>query len=358
LINYFFRFLADNIRRLRNRPSEPFLLNYSITFRCNLDCKYCGIGRMENNYAGEELSLADISRFLSDPMLKKLKIAVISGGEPFLRDDFNDIMLEFQKKVAPQIFHITSNGYLTGRIIDSVRFLKKHGLNIELKLSIDDIGDKHDVLRNKSGCFDRVVDTAQKLRSFFHKNELYIGINQTIFEENYRSILEVKKLAHSLDAAHVGFIGLQKRPLHSGAAGADYGLVKLSTEVREYLMANLKDIYNWRSYFTNNSKFSEEVILKHYIKGQVELLKGAKLAPYNCMSLFSYFRLNPNGDVITCSYDLDRLGNVKLESYSSILAKEITKDKLMKVKKCGRCWLGCEVSPSWVSSLFNSIKND
>jgi len=62
--------------------------------------------------------------------------------------------------------------------------------------------------------------------------------------------------------------------------------------------------------------------------------------------------MNPNGDIVTCSYDLDVLGNIKMECYSDILNKQETKNKLEKIKGCGKCWLGCEVSPNWVSSLF------
>lgn len=85
LIHYPFRFLKDNIKRGLNIPSSPFLLNYSVTFRCILDCKYCGVARLNNNLGDEELTAQDVSAFLKDRMLKKLKVIVISGGEPFLK---------------------------------------------------------------------------------------------------------------------------------------------------------------------------------------------------------------------------------------------------------------------------------
>lgn len=354
LIPYFFRFLQSNIKRLYNQHSPPFLLNYAITFKCNLDCKYCGVARLSNNYATAELTAKDISFFLKDRMLKDLKVVVISGGEPFLKEDFNEILMEFQRRVSPQVFHITTNGFLTDSIVECVKYLKGNGLNLELKVSIDDISAKHDLLRNKVGSFDKAVTTVQKLRSLFKAKELMIGINQTIFEENYQSIPEIKRLAGSLDAVYRGFVGLNKRSLYTGVREENYGLVDLSTKAKEFINCEFKDFYTWRSYFASNSRFSEEVIMNHYIKGQVRMIENKPLKPHRCMCLFTHFRLNPNGDIITCSYDLDILGNIKEENYSSIMNKEETKNKLKKVKRCGQCWLGCEVSPNWVSSLFIS----
>jgi MoaA/NifB/PqqE/SkfB family radical SAM enzyme len=351
LISYPFRFLMNNLKRTFNSASSPFLLNYSVTLRCILDCKYCGVSRLNNNFATEELTAKDIALFLKDRMLKKLKVIVISGGEPFLKNDLSEILLEFKKRISPDIFHITTNGFLTEEIIESVKFLKKNGLNIEIKISIDDISDRHDLLRNRKGSFEKAVQTIQKLRSIFDRSELFIGINQTIFEENYRSIPEVKKLAESFAAAYRGFIGLAKRPLYTGTREWDYGLVNLSDNAKRYVKNSLENIYRWQACFNSHPRFFEEVIIRHYVKGQIEILESKKPMRHKCMSLFTHFRLNPNGDIITCSYDLDVLGNIKKESYSAIIGKEETKSKFKQVRECGRCWLGCEVSPSWVSSL-------
>lgn len=352
LIDYPFRFLLANIKRGFNVSSSPFLLNYSVTFRCVLDCKYCGVARLSNNLSDEELTSRDIAVFLKDRMLKKLKVIVVSGGEPFLKDDLCQILLEFQKSLFPYIFHITTNGFLSDKIAESVRFLKKNGLNIVLKVSVDDIADKHDLLRNNKGSFNKAVDTVQRLRSLFSSKELPIGINQTIFEENYRSISEVKRLAESFAASYRGFVGLEKRPLYTGMKNEEYGLVKLSDDAKRYIADKFRSIYNMRRPFDGHAGLLDEMVIRHYIDGQIEMLENKEHSRYRCMSLFTHFRLNPNGDIITCSYDLDVLGNVKKESYSSIISKKQTRDKLDKVKGCGRCWLGCEVTPSWVSSLF------
>lgn len=352
LISYPLRFFKNASLRYCKKPSAPFLINYSVTFRCNLNCKYCGVSCIPNNFADDELTPQDISGLFNDRMLRKLKVIVITGGEPFLKEDLEEVLLAFQKNVTPFMFHITTNGYLSQRIVECVKRLKSQGVNIGIKISIDDIADKHDILRGKQGSFSRAVESIQQLRSLFDQKQLHIGINQTIFEDNYVSIPEVKKLAESFNAEYLGFIGLKKRPLYTQDSDADYNLVDLSEAAKEYIQRNIACNYDWRSCFNRPMKFIDEMVIRHYIDGQLKRLRGGPIVKHKCMCLFSHFRMNPNGDIITCSYDLDVLGNVKEERYSSILSKETARQKLDKVIECGKCWLGCEVSPSWVTSFF------
>ena len=352
-MGYLFRFLNDNIKRVFNMPSSPFLLNYSITLRCNLGCRYCGVSRLKDNYAKDELSPEDIALFLRDRKLQKLDVIAVSGGEPFLKKDLADILLVFQKMAAPKIFHITTNGYLGEEIVESICFLKTKGLNLHLKVSIDDIGERHDALRGKDGSFRHALLTVQRLKRKFSQKELFIGINQTIFEENYSSIDEVKRLALGLGCAYRGFIGLKKRPLYSGVMEENYGLVDLGPEAAEYIKDSLKENSSLRFRRQDGGfGFIEELVLRHYLKGQIRMLEQKGGNKHRCMNLFTHFRLNPNGDIIACSYDLEVLGNIRQENYSSIVNKRHTYDKMRKIKSCGRCWLGCEVSPNFVSSLF------
>jgi len=351
MLQYPLRFSLDNLRRKFNVPSCPFLINYSITLRCNLGCKYCGVWSLDNNYAQEELGVLEVSRFLEDKMLRKLDVVVITGGEPFLKDDLVDIILEFKKKVKPTIFHITTNGFLTEEIVKALSFLKAKGIKLDLKISIDDLGQKHDALRGKPGSFKNALNTILKIRKMFSRKEVFIGLNQTIYEDNYRSIPEIKKLSRELDVTYLGFVGLKQRALYSGGQENDYGLTELSLLAKEFIKNELLSERLTGIGLGGFSETIEQIMIRHYTKGQVKLMQE-KILQHRCMNLFSHFRLNPNGDILTCSYDIWPLGNIKSQSYSQIINQSGTKDKLAKIKKCGKCWLGCETTPSRVASLF------
>jgi MoaA/NifB/PqqE/SkfB family radical SAM enzyme len=306
---------------------------------------------LKNNCSGDELTSSEVSAFLDDRKLRKLNVIVITGGEPFLKEDFTDILLEFKKKTSARLFHITTNGFLTDKIIESLKFLKSKGLAIDIKISIDGIGEKHDQLRGKEGSFKNAVTTIEKINAIFKKKDIFVGINHTIYEDNYLSIPEVKRMSRSLGAAYLGFVGLKQRALYSDSRESDYSLVDLSQEAREFIRAEfIKGDFGINKINTI-SGLIEKSVIRHYTRIQCNLLYNHNIGRRRCMNLFSHFRLNPNGDIVTCSYDTELLGNIREESYSRILEKQGTKTKLSQVRSCGRCWLGCEVTPSWVSSL-------
>jgi len=228
--------------------------------------------------------------------------------------------------------------------------LNKKGLSVDLKVSIDAIGEHHDALRQYQGSYTRAVTTIENLRRRFSRKELYIGINQTISNSNYQFIDGVCALAKAFDTDYRGFIALKQRTSHEEGKRCDYGLVSLNEEAKRIIYERLSAIYFKKRYQLNPSELFEKMVIHHYLRGQLRMLEGKR--PYHrCMNLFTHFRLEPNGDVVTCSYDQDVLGNSKDECYSDIIKKKSFKNKLKKVKACGLCWLGCEVTPNWFSSL-------
>jgi MoaA/NifB/PqqE/SkfB family radical SAM enzyme len=194
------------------------------------------------------------------------------------------------------------------------------------------------------------IRTMDRLRSLIRNKGMFLGINQTVYADNFKSIPEVKKIAAEFGAEYLGFVGLKNRPLFSDSGDCDFSLVDLDREARDFVVEELGNCRRKHVFSGGLSNCLETLIIGHYVRGQLDLLRN-RLIRHRCMNLFTHFRLNPNGDIMTCSYDTEVLGNIRLDSYSGIMAKQTTKKKLRKVKSCGKCWLGCEVSPSWVSSL-------
>jgi molybdenum cofactor biosynthesis enzyme MoaA len=62
-----------------------------------------------------DLELSDIERIFKQ--IGKLDAVRLTGGEPFVRDDFADIVSLTVKHLRPFGIHITTNGFLTDRIV-------------------------------------------------------------------------------------------------------------------------------------------------------------------------------------------------------------------------------------------------
>ncbi len=124
--------------------NESISFQWHITDFCNLRCKHC----YQDNFTDEnDLSIDKINLILENLSVQFRKISInITGGEPFLRKDFYEILNIIEKSVNVSIFNIITNGTLLNYAnIEKLKSFKK--LN-ELKISIDGIL-KNDLIRGK-----------------------------------------------------------------------------------------------------------------------------------------------------------------------------------------------------------------
>lgn len=78
---------------LGQEPVRPLMFSYYITHRCGLNCRYCcdGDGKRFHEDPIPELGTTDVKRLLT--ILRKAGDTLdITGGEPLMRDDLEDIL--------------------------------------------------------------------------------------------------------------------------------------------------------------------------------------------------------------------------------------------------------------------------
>ncbi|AGB48732.1 putative molybdenum cofactor biosynthesis protein A, archaeal [Methanomethylovorans hollandica DSM 15978] len=126
-------------------------LRMSVTDRCNLNCIYCHNEGSKGNTG--EMSVETISSIVhvaADFGISRLKI---SGGEPLLRKDLEDILLALPplKDVS-----LTTNGVL---LRERARSLKDAGLNrVNISLDSLDEGKYKHITKCKDGTFGKVIE--------------------------------------------------------------------------------------------------------------------------------------------------------------------------------------------------------
>ncbi len=159
----------------------PFQIAVLLTNECNLRCSHCG---NENRDRKEnELTLEEWYAFIGECSELGVFIFNVSGGEPFMRKDWYEI-LDYARKKNIEI-GITSNGTL----IDEKITKQLKNLDIfNIHLSLDGIDKVHDDFRNQKGVFEKVLNSIELLR----KNEVPFGITTAISRNNFDNIIAVK----------------------------------------------------------------------------------------------------------------------------------------------------------------------
>lgn len=113
-------------------------LRLSLTDKCNLRCHYCmpvdATFMDEKKYLSSS-EYAEIVKELTDYGLEELRL---TGGEPLMRKDFNEIISSFSSIPLKKI-GLTTNGIYLDRHLDELKKYRVHHLNV----SLDSLDEKN-----------------------------------------------------------------------------------------------------------------------------------------------------------------------------------------------------------------------
>jgi MoaA/NifB/PqqE/SkfB family radical SAM enzyme len=131
-------------------PPDAMLI--SPTMRCNLDCYGCYAGI----YPQEDLPYGVLDRVVGECKEMGIHLVLMTGGEPFLREDLFDLF----EKHGDTMFQIYTNATLIDRkMID--RFVALG--NVAPAISLEGLREETDGRRGE-GVFDRIVEVMDGLR--------------------------------------------------------------------------------------------------------------------------------------------------------------------------------------------------
>ncbi|MBN2040121.1 MAG: radical SAM protein [Spirochaetes bacterium] len=335
-------------RNKKNLSDFPRFLTFIVTFRCNARCIMCDSWKKEkhNELTAEQIKQA----FLKLPKLDAVRL---SGGEPFLRKDFPDIFESADRILKPFSFFISTNGFLTDRIIDFCAGRnKKTRLNIVI--SLDGYKEKHDSVRGTAGAWDKAVRTVKELTKYKKQFNCRIIVNQTIVDEE--CIDHYSKLHDYLKQ-----YGITNNIVMADLATATYkseaGSVIINDDVKKdkmYVNISADRLYKFFMDFKRDlSKKSlfEKAAKEYYIEGiNNRIIHNKKNPNPGCVALNSHLRLLPDGSIPVCQFNSNTIGNLSEQSFNEIWNSDLRKKYRNWVSKCPGCWAECEILPNAVYS--------
>lgn len=285
------------------KPAPPINLTLSVTNRCNSKCRTCGIWKVyqdKHNSPDEELSLDEIDRIFRS--VGSVYFFNISGGEPFLRDDLDKIIVSACKHLHPHIIHVPTNGLLPEKIAAKVKDIFE-GMNnagyhgpLAVKPSFDGIGDKHDGIRGIPGNFEKVLETVKQLQTLQKEfTQLQVGLGTVISQFNIDDLTEIMDYVDTLDVD---------------------SYINEIAEIRSEMDGQEKDITpDWERYEQAMLLFKEQTRKKlSSQKGLLKITQGFRLLYYDlavetlkhkhqavpCYAGYSNAHISPYGDVWAC----------------------------------------------------------
>jgi MoaA/NifB/PqqE/SkfB family radical SAM enzyme len=317
--------------------SKPYKLTFAVTYKCNYRCLHCNIWKKK---AENELSLDEISEF--SRKYPHFKWFNLTGGEPFLRTDFVDIVKTLKENsTRPILFNTTTNGFNPSFIYEKVKEI------VDLKMpksvvvvSLDGYKELHERIRGVKDSFEKVVETFTLLKNLskdFKNFTTYFGYTLSHFNAGnfLKTFFEVKRLIKdiTLDDFHINIYHISSH-YYSNTNEKIKEKEKMESELLKLI--SLKPI----------AKLTSIRILDNlYLKGSLEYLKTDR-TPFPCKALTSSVFIDSLGNVYPCTIWDIRLGNLRENNYDleKILTSEKTRLLKLKIRKlkCPNCWTPCE----------------
>jgi MoaA/NifB/PqqE/SkfB family radical SAM enzyme len=166
---------------------KPLSVSFEVTYACNASCKHCHLG----GPVVEERAAPEIYGTLCEQI--QPVVAQVSGGEPLLRDDIEQIIdcLRVHNR-APYIV-LTTNGSL----LTKEKYLKLREAGVdEFSLSLDYPDERHDEFRNVPGLFRHINDLIEELNKGQDKA---ITVSCVVQKDNYKHLLDLANLVIKWD---------------------------------------------------------------------------------------------------------------------------------------------------------------
>ena len=294
--------------------TKPHEFYWEITSNCNLRCQHCFVSDAKALLINKDLSTKKCISIIDQLKCLGVYLIIFSGGEPFLRNDFLDIV-EYTKNNNISVVIHTNSLLITDETISKLNSLLHPKMDI-LQISLDGATKKtHETIRGRH-TFDKTIDNIKTIS----QTNIKLRVNFTPTKFNVIELPDTFSLCSSMDVAYFGFSDfLELRESYNFGPDENVLLKAIAETIHRSLNSfsefsyqlDTKILYQRYTNVTNNYNAS--------LKEKIQNHKSVR-----CSSSFRSMALRSDGRVFLCipaSYcdsDMLCLGDVKRESLSDI----------------------------------------
>ncbi len=337
--------ILNNIHNTFISHKQPVSLAQFVTQRCNARCPHCFV---DFKTAENELTLEQIEK-ITKTTGNCLRNVALTGGEPFIRDDFFEIANIWYKNTPIKSIVVTSNGSMPDRIENFCKKAQKNNLPVTFFFSYDFIGEQHSEYRRLKDLHINVLESNKIVQNFNFNSTL----NITVSGNNYESAFETYEyMRDNIKAQNINCTIVRGE----NAESLDNETRKKLANVYEQIqMQKDKDFDKCLiKGFKDNSLTSVLINAKNKLlwKYILETFNENKyISPCAAGSLFGI--IYHDGSVFPCELRNNEIGKLKdydynfMKLWESQIAKQLKKEIL-----CTKC--RCTDECSWLVSIFSS----
>lgn len=300
------------ISEKKHESKMPDAAIIAITEKCNSKCSFCNIWRTNNPQ--------DLDINIIDKLPSSLKYVDITGGEPFLHNNFETVIEKFAKRKCKII--INTNGIMSLRKYEPLWKMK----NLGVRFSLDAIGQKHDELRGVKGCYEAVLKNIGYLKSVNFNN---IGISCTFSDTNIDQMGDLYTLSEKLRINFTCMIVGNSEIYYKKADNIIKNPQTFRRNINKVIAREIGKV---------NVKTWAKAI---YMNELMEFIDG-KIKNIHCPAGSTFFFMLPSGGICACNMRNLLIGDLSKKSFKEIWFSARAEDTRTLTGNCNQpCWTMC-----------------
>lgn len=312
--------MAEFIEQNWGKINAPFTAGIELTAKCNLNCVHC-YAQCDRNH--KDMSTEEIKNIIDILVERGLLEVFFTGGEVFIREDFEEIYIYTKKKGVSVV------------ILSNITLLNQHLIELFTIYPVQLISTT--MYGYTEEVYEQVTQTKGSYKKFMGALEL-LKVSGIRFElkfvamkQNIRDLYKVRKLGVELGVDMI--IGLDIRPMSDGNSLP----VDLRISAEEAFEFDMKD-KGRREFWTNLAKelYEEEKgIRPKRIRKRFE-----ECYLYPCLVAFQFVFITSDCKMQGCiktSYVQYDLKNGSFDDGWKYLQKKLTERKASDNFQCVKC---------------------
>jgi len=275
---------------------SPYYIQFYITGRCPFRCRMCNI--VETNSALREASLDDMRAIASNIRRIGGGIVLLTGGEPFVRQNLPDIVRAFLAEGLD--VRLQTAGIATDEQLQAVYDAGARDINVSLD-SLDEA--RQDYINAVPGSWHRAIDCLERISAIFGRKSAITSLGCVLSSFNFREIPSILEFATAI-GWHLSLV-----PVHIAPAGKRLGFRSFDGDFL-FSKEELPELEQVMGKLVRMKKAGALLFdSERYLKSAFSFLAGNPPTWRHkgvCDAPDLYFAVRPNGDMsVCCDHMLD-----------------------------------------------------
>lgn len=289
-------YLAD-IFHLRRKPRT---LQLPITSKCNSRCLTCNIWK---HHERTDIDVEKLKDVLSNPFFSQVTGVGINGGEPTLHSQFIDVVKTVLTLPKLRSIFVISNCINADILLSYLREIyplcKEKNVKLHLQISIDGVGEVHNLVRGINVSFDRSIKVLNELS---RNKSLYLDdfdIGCTISKHNVDYLAQIEDYFSDYDVPVYYHLAVPNKRIHN------FEDAPFSVLTDKHATQMAKEFFYAKAHVTK-----DRIARIRYTLIYLYLARGTTKRMFKCNYLYQNITINENLDTFLCATASDRVGNL------------------------------------------------